>query len=137
MMDKPPVNPNKNSTLPTPFSLRLTFDERAALEQSAGSRPLGAYIRSKLFAGAEKPRKARKRTRKPLKDEKALSELLGKLGESRLASNLNQLAKATNSGSLPVTPDTEKALQAACNDVRFMRILLMKALGYYSSELEP
>jgi len=137
MMGTPPKNPNKNSTLPTPFSLRLTFDERAALEQSAGSRPLGAYIRSKLFSGAEKPRKARTRTRKPLKDEKALSELLGKLGESRrLASNLNQLAKATNSGSLPVTPDTEKALQAACNDVRVMRILLMRALGYYASELE-
>lgn len=136
MMSTPPVNPNKSSTLPTPFSLRLTFDERAALEHSAGSRPLGAYIRSKLFGGAEKPRKARTRTRKPLKDEKALSELLGKLGESRLASNLNQLAKATNSGSLPVTPDTEKALQSACNDVRIMRILLMKALGYYASEME-
>ncbi len=31
---------------------------------------------------------------------------MGKLGESRLASNINQLAKAANSGSLPVTPDT-------------------------------
>jgi hypothetical protein len=136
-MSTPPTNSNKNSSLPTPFSLRLTFEERAALEQSAGNRPLGAYIRSKLFGGTEAPRKRRSRTRKPLKDEKALGELLGKLGESRLASNLNQLAKAANSGSLPVTPDTEKALQNACNDVRVMRILLLKALGLYSSELEP
>jgi len=79
-MSTSPSGSNKNDKIATPFSLRLTFEERAALEQSAGNRPLGAYIRSKLFAGKEKPRKARTRTRKPLKDEKALGELLGKLG---------------------------------------------------------
>ncbi len=134
-MSTSPSNPNNNNKITTPFSLRLTFEERAALEQSPGSQPLGAYIRSKLFGGKEKPRRKRTRTKKPLKDEKALGELLGKLGKSRLASNINQLAKAANSGSLPVTPDTEKALQNACDDVRAMRILLMQALGYYSSEV--
>ena len=136
-MSTPPINPNENNGIAVPFSLRLTFEERSALEKSAGNRPLGAYIRSKLFKGEEAPRKRRTRTRKPLKDEKALGELLGKLGKSRLASNINQLAKAVNSGSLPVTPDTEKALQKACDDVRSMRILLMQALGYYASEGEP
>ncbi len=133
-MSTPPSNSDKNKT-PTPFSLRLTFEERASLEQSAGSQPLGAYIRSKLLGGKAARRKKRTRTRKPLKDEKALSELLGKLGQSRLASNINQLAKAANSGSLPVTPETEKALQDACGDVRSMRIMLMRALGYYSSDV--
>lgn len=134
-MITPPTKSSKNNKIPTPFSLRLTFEERAALEQEAGDEPLGAYIRKKLLGGKRKPRRRRSRTRKPLKDEKALSELLGKLGESRLASNVNQLAKAANSGSLPVTPDTEKALQNACDDVRAMRMLLMQALGYYSSEV--
>lgn len=134
-MSPPPSKTNKNNGIPTPFSLRLTFEERVALEKEAGNKPLGAYIRSKLFCGAENPRRTRSRTRKPLKDDKALGELLGKLGQSRLASNINQLAKATNSGSLPVTPDTEKALKDACDDVRAMRILLMQALGYYSSEV--
>lgn len=134
-MSTPPTNSRKNNKIPTPFSLRLTFEERAALEQEARDEPLGAYIRKKLLGGKRKPRRRRSRTRKPLKDEKALGELLGKLGESRLASNVNQLAKAANSGSLPVTPDTEKALQNACNDVRAMRMLLMQALGYYSSEV--
>ncbi|MAI62902.1 MAG: hypothetical protein CBB87_10560 [Micavibrio sp. TMED27] len=134
-MNTPPLNSNKNNKIPTPFSLRLTFEERAALEQEAGDEPLGAYIRKKLLGNKRKPRRRRSRTRKPLKDEKALGELLGKLGESRLASNVNQLAKAANSGSLPVTPDTEKALQTACDDVRAMRMLLMQALGYYSSEV--
>ncbi len=125
-------NSSKNNKIPAPFSLRLTFEERAALEKEAGNKPLGAFIRSKLFRGSEAPRKQRTRSRKPLKDDKALAELLGKLGQSRLASNINQLAKASNTGSLPVTPDTEQALQNACNDVRVMRMLLMQALGYYS-----
>lgn len=125
-------NSIKNNKIPTPFSLRLTFEERAALEKEAGNKPLGAFIRSKLFRGSEAQRKQRTRSRKPLKDDKALAELLGKLGQSRLASNINQLAKASNTGSLPVTPDTEKALRNACNDVRVMRMLLMQALGYHS-----
>ncbi len=132
-MSTPPINSSKNSTLPTPFSLRLTFEERAALENAAGNSPLGAYIRSKLFEGSEAPRKVRTRTRQPLKDDKALGALLGELGKARIANNLNQLAKAANTGSLPVTPDTEKALQDACGAVQNMRGLLMQALGYPSS----
>jgi len=34
-----------------PFSLRLTFEERAQLEAAAGGEPLGAYIKSVLFDG--------------------------------------------------------------------------------------
>ena len=131
----PPTLNRKKKEKPAPFSLRLTFEERAKLEQEAGNKPLGAHIRSKLFHGKEVPRRCVKRRRRaPLKDEKALGELLGKLGQARLASNINQLAKAANSGSLPVTPETEKALQDACSDVRIMRFLLMRALGHYSSE---
>ena len=32
-----------------PFSLRLSFEERAALETVAGDIPLGAYIKAVLF----------------------------------------------------------------------------------------
>jgi hypothetical protein len=92
--------------------------------------PLGAYIRSKLLNESEVPRRVRKRTRKPLKDEQALALLLGELGKARLANNLNQLAKAVNTGSLPVTPDTEKALHRACTAVQDMRDLLLQALGF-------
>ena len=34
---------------PNPFSLRLTFDERATLEQDATGMALGAYVRERLF----------------------------------------------------------------------------------------
>ena len=54
------------------------------------------------------------------------------LGQSRLSSNLNQLAKSANSGSLPVSPETEQALVQACEDVRRMRHALLTALGLRS-----
>ncbi|MBT3011752.1 MAG: MobC family plasmid mobilization relaxosome protein [Candidatus Thiodiazotropha sp. (ex Lucina pensylvanica)] len=129
-MSTPPNISLKNSKLASPFSLRLTFKERTILEQAAGNMPLGAYIRSKLLNESEAPRRVRKRTRKPLKDEQALALLLGELGKARIANNLNQLAKAANTGSLPVTPDTEKALQRACDAIQDMRDLLLQALGF-------
>jgi hypothetical protein len=64
-----------------------------------------------------------------VKDRRALAHVLSMLGASRLASNLNQLAKAANSSSLPVTPETESELQAACRDIRTIKHLLMTALG--------
>lgn len=111
---------------PAPFCLRLTFEERAALEALAGSMPLGAYIREKLLNGAEAQRRKR---RKPLQDEQALARLLAELGNSRLANNLNQLATAANTGSLPVAPETVQAILSACQDVREMRTCLIAALG--------
>jgi hypothetical protein len=55
--------------------------------------------------------------------------VLGALGRSRLSSNLNQLAKAVNTGSLPVTPETEADLRQACRDVAEIRADLLRALG--------
>lgn len=129
-MSPSPSNQSKNGSTPVPFSLRLTFVERAILEKAAGNMPLGAYIRSQLFQGKTTPRRIRTRTRKPVKDDRALGALLGELGQARLANNLNQLAKAANTGSLPVTPDTEKSLNDACFAVQEMRGLLMQALGF-------
>ena len=52
-----------------------------------------------------------------------------KLDSSRLASNMNQIAKALNIGSLELTPETETALLEACADIYEMRNMLIKALG--------
>jgi len=51
------------------------------------------------------------------------------LGQSRIPNNINQLAKAANSGTLPVTPDTEKQLHEACYSVTWIRRQLIQALG--------
>lgn len=112
---------------PPPFSLRLTYAERARLEAEAGDRPLGAYIREQLLGDDAAPRK--RRGNSPVKDKEALGRVMGALGQSRLSSNLNQLAKAVNTGSLPVTPETEADLKEACDEVAAMRADLLRALG--------
>lgn len=117
-----------------PFSLRLSFEERARLTKAAGDMPVAAYIKSLLFAG--EPQVHRTRGRNPVKDEKALAELLACLGASRIANNLNQLAKAANSGSFYFDRETKAQLAAACDDIRVMRQLLMLALGIKLAE-EP
>lgn len=112
-------------TIP-PFSLRLTFEERAKLERDAAGMALGAYIRSRLLDPETVA--PRKRGKFPVKDHQALAQLLGLLGQSRLANNVNQLARAANTGSLAVTPDTEEALMSATADINHMRKLLIQAL---------
>lgn len=115
---------------PPPFSLRLTFEERAKLEEAANGVPLGAYIRAILF-DQELP-KVRRRGTKPVADHAELARVLAAFGSSRLSSNMNQVAKAVHNGSLPVTPDTENELRQACADIAAMRQLLVKALGLES-----
>lgn len=109
-----------------PVSLRVTFEEKANLEKAAAGMSLSAYIRWKLFDPTSPP--PHRRGVFPIKDHRALAQLLAMLGQSRLANNVNQLAKAANSGSLPLTPDTEEALLTAVREVAEMRALLIKAL---------
>lgn len=127
-MSKILKNFNKSKAYPPTFSLRLTFEERALLEKAAGSMPLGSFIRSQLLGKQETF--PRRRSKRPVKDHEALGQVLGELGKSRLANNLNQLAKAVNTGSLPVTPDTEKTIQDACIGVQDIRSFLMIALDF-------
>ena len=117
----------KKAEYPPPFSLRLTYEERARLDAERGSKTLAAYIRERLFGVDAAPRK--KRGNSPVQDKEALGRMAGTLGQSRLSQNMNQLAKAVNSGSLPVTPETEAEIKEACREISEMRDELMAALG--------
>ncbi len=117
---------NGNKPL-SPFSIRFTKEERQQLEYMAQGMSLGEYIRSCIFE--ENISIRRTKGRFPVKDEQALSKLLGMLGRSRIPNNINQLAKAANSGSLPVNPDTEKQLHEASRSVFWIRRQLIQALG--------
>ena len=111
---------------PSPFSLRLSTEERAYLIRQAGSRPLGTYIRERLLGDkAEK----RRTFRKPKIDDKQIAQILAELGASRLSSNLNQLAKSANMGTLDVSRNVEQELQDSCGAVLAMRDALLSALG--------
>jgi hypothetical protein len=120
-------NAEKKGKYPPPFSLRLTYDERARLYAAAKGKPLGTYIRERLLGDNVSPRK--RRGNSPVKDYQALGRVLGALGKSRLAGNLNQLAKAVNTGSLPATPETEAELKEACREISALRADLLRALG--------
>ena len=61
-------------------------------------------------------------------DHKALAQVLAALGGSRLSSNLNQLARGVNTGTLPVLPETEEDIRQACADVATIRKALIDAL---------
>ena len=111
---------------PAPFSFRLTIEERTMLEAAAGETSLASYIKSRLFEDSAPPHR---KARRPSLDRQLLSEALGKLGQSRLPQNMNQIAKAANLGTLPVLPETEEDIKQACYDIAVMRMMIMKALG--------
>ncbi|MDI1226190.1 MAG: hypothetical protein PSY14_00700 [bacterium] len=117
-----------------PFSLRFTVEERLKLDADAGDLAIAEYICSQLF---QNPSKRLRPFRRPIQDGKALGEVLAALGRSRLSSNLNQLAKAVHSGSLPVTPETEKAILEACASVQVMSSQLVNALGLPDDKNTP
>ena len=110
-----------------PFSLRLTPAQRRQLDNEAGTKTVGEYVRSRLF---ENPTPQKRVFRRAVQDEQTLTQVLGALGRSRLSSNLNQIAKAVHSGSLPLTPETEQAILTACAEITEMRAMVIKALGY-------
>ncbi|MHC3925304.1 plasmid mobilization relaxosome protein MobC [Brevundimonas sp. LPMIX5] len=126
--------PSASSSSQAPFSVRLSPEERARLEREAAGLSLGVYIRSRLF-GADATPPPRSRGKFPVKDHKALAQALGLLGQSRIASNLNQLARAAHLGSLPVDGSVETDLTEAVHAVAEIRALLMVALGL--SEAAP
>jgi hypothetical protein len=112
---------------PAPFSLRLSTVERDRLVADANGLALGAYIKSRLFGTEPSGRVRRKGL--PIQDREAHAQALALLGRSHLASNLNQLARAANIGTLPITPETEADLRAALQAVADIRRLLLAALG--------
>jgi len=125
MSEKRPST-NCTNNYPAPFSLRLNSQERQEMQRLAAGQPLGRFIKDAILKHGQRPAFKRK----PLiADQKALAKLLGALGQSRIASNINQLAKAANSGSLPVNKDVIDGLNDAVEAIRWMRDTLIKAIG--------
>ncbi len=118
--------PEKSRT----FSIRFYFTELAALKKLAGSQPVGTYVRKCALREWVEPRK-RKYKRKPNRVEKLLAQILSALGQTRMASNLNQIARAINSGSAQFTPETEALIQEACRAIIEIRNMLLRALKIY------
>lgn len=110
----------------SPVTLRLTADERARLEELAVGMTLSAYIRACVFVEEEKRRK--RRPKDSVADKKALAECLALFGQSRMASNLNQLAYHANVGALIVDDEVKAQITESYEAIQEMRALLIAAL---------
>ena len=116
------------------ITLRLTEEELAKLKTLSRGISLSAYIRKCLFGKDAAPRKVR--TRVPVKDQQALAQVLGLLGQTRIANNLNQLAHEANCGSLLLDEQTEDEIKIACAHIAWIRVKLIEALGLRSGGQE-
>ena len=114
-------NPPKRR--PAPLSVRMTPEQLELLDRIKGESSRNAFVIRQVF-GPLAPR-----GRMPVKDHQVLSALIAKLGQSRVASSLNQLSQACHSGSLVLTPDIEAEIHEALSAVLEMRKMLLKALG--------
>jgi hypothetical protein len=102
------------------FYFRVTENEHAAIEEAASRAGLapGSYARDKLLGG-NPPRAVRAL---PV-ERQAMAALLAQIG--RVGGNLNQLARASNSGLPVYAPEVSEALA----DLRAIRDQIRALLG--------
>jgi len=115
---------NKGAKRPSPMTFRATDEQKQEIRDKAGRMPVGAYIRFKVLDMPD--------THRPVPDfadKELLERLLHRLGKSRLSSNLNQIARACNKGTLPLPPESKERLMKTCDAVEEMRCVLLEALG--------
>jgi RNase P/RNase MRP subunit POP5 len=117
---------SSKSKRPSPFSIRFTECEREQLEAAAGNLALGVYIKLRLFD--DLPPVPRQNSLSRV-DKEALGKVLGAIGESKLASNMNQIARAANIGTLPVDQDLVDELYAACGEIKALREAILGCIG--------
>ena len=108
-------------------TLRLSLEDHEHLTAMADGMALSTYIRAKAL-GDDLPR--RKRTSSAsVADKQALAQILGLLGQSRIANNLNQLAYRANIGALEMDEHAIAQIHESYESVLLMRQTLMRALG--------
>lgn len=111
-----------------PLSLRLSESERAELRHLAGNRPLGSYIKGRLFQGDNSG--AQPRPRQPAShDRKLLAELLRALAQADVIRTVGDIRRACQDESLVLSDEAELAVHQACTDISEMRKNLVVALG--------
>ena len=104
--------PNKK-TYPR-ITLRLTEEEDTKLRQLCEGMTVSAYVRQRLFG--EDTARRKRLSHVPVQDQASMARVLGMLGDSRIANNLNQLAFHANTGTLLIEisdPDAESLLNKA------------------------
>ena len=118
----------ENQKRTAPLSLRLTSEQRAELEQLAGGRSLGGYIKDQLFKGSTKPRSFPARS-VAVEDRKLLAQVLRALGSANIIKTIGKLRAADDNRLLMMSEAANFAVHQACRDITIMRRDLVAALG--------
>ena len=123
------INTEKSrfSKYPSPITLRLSQNEIDRLDGMISGSSRSAYIRKQIFGENTDKRKYHSKT--PKTDDVAISQILAMLGASRIGNNLNQLAKAANSGALMADDEVIAQIEEAYAFHLAIRSMLMEALG--------
>ena len=109
------------------YSVRFTDAEAAELERKASDAGLSvaAYLRAASLGSP-----GLRATRRPPVEREQLVQLSGLVG--KLGSNVNQIARALNSGDAP--DGLSDDIKAAVVEVAEMRATIREALGWKPSE---
>lgn len=116
-----------------PLNAKLTFRlaevERTRLKYEANSLGIstGRYLR--LLTVNEQARQKLAAIIERQNHRRQFADILVALGKSRIASNLNQLAYAANTGSLDFTPEVITQINEAYDAIMDIRALLIKETG--------
>lgn len=124
--NSPPNSTKKNAG--RRVTIRITEDEFNQLVTDSNGTSHSAHIRRCMFGNKTSKRVV------PEADRLLLAQILAKLGESRIANNLNQIAYHANCGSLVLEDVTIEEINEACLHVAWMRTQLIKALGLKDRE---
>ncbi len=114
----------------SPYSLRLTQPQRDFIRAQASAMKMSdaKWIRYRLFRDTAL-KSSEQKILQPISHQKELAQILFLLGQSRIANNLNQIAKAVNMGTLVLGPDVYNQIDESYRSVIWMRRSLIKALG--------
>ncbi len=121
-------------TYPAAFSVRLTERERAELTKLANGQPLGQFIKDTILQNSTRSPPSSK---PGIQNQKVLAMLPGTLRQFHIASNINQLAKAVNSDSLPINEGGLQNLHNAVAAIRWMRDNLIEEMGLKPQVQQP
>ncbi|EFL90210.1 hypothetical protein [Ahrensia sp. R2A130] len=112
-----------------PRSIRFSDEEWRAIDAKRGKLSASAYVRQCTLDRLGKPRRKISGAPAPHTTQTQLAQIIALLGKSQALSVLRGLLNLARMSALPVTTETENHIKAACDDIRQIKSLLMKALG--------
>ncbi|MEZ5692242.1 MAG: hypothetical protein R3D71_11355, partial [Rickettsiales bacterium] len=95
------AKPKKKKAKTTSISVRVTEEEKDALQAKAGTMALAHFLREVALADEAEPRAKQYhvKPRKPSLDTKELARLLGMFGQSELVTSVLALSLAATQGN--------------------------------------